>query len=288
MPVVLTVESIGYLVPRYRFDGSVQSVYRRACNISCGESLLTVTAPDVPDGPTALRLAGGQPIDLRTCFRSRDPVSRCGSWLTSPRAIIDLGRAGTWNPEALREIAALPELLDNLRLAAERLRERCRPARSVVHREGHVVCVQLTRACRRHDLKTATADAARLIGWGEGLTPAGDDFLVGLLAGLEALVRSSMSRRTFLARFSDAIVARLAATTVIAAHALRLAAQGHFNADLHRLRNALLRRTGVGPLRRSMEDVLAAGDTSGSDLCAGLLSGMSAWIDTRSTAAGSR
>ena len=44
------------------------------------------------------------------------------------------------------------------------------------------MCARVEQACRDGHFERALLDAVRLIGWGEGLTPAGDDFLVGLLA----------------------------------------------------------------------------------------------------------
>src|SRR6184192_2040444 len=72
-PIVrLGVQRIGYLVPTPSFDGTVQSVYARACNIASGRSLLTLVAPGIADGPTVLVLAGDRAIDLRTCFTAGD------------------------------------------------------------------------------------------------------------------------------------------------------------------------------------------------------------------------
>ena len=53
----------------------------------------------------------------------------------------------------------------------------------------------LRDACRALDRERAARRIERLVGWGEGLTPAGDDFLIGLLAGLDALVHGEPRRR---------------------------------------------------------------------------------------------
>ena len=82
--VELRVRRIGYLVPGPSFVGTVHSVYARACNVASGGSLLTLVAPGVADGPTALVLGGDRVVDLRTCFQVRDRVVRRGSRWRQP------------------------------------------------------------------------------------------------------------------------------------------------------------------------------------------------------------
>ncbi len=275
----LAVESIGYLVPRSRFDGVVQSVYACACNIAYGRSLLTLLTPGVAEGPTALLLGRDCAIDLRTCFRVGDAVVRRGGRLRSRGTDVDLSRATGWKPGARPIFAEASQVLANLRFARARLVARPRSQTSILHREGRAACAGLEQACRACDFKAALPEATRLIGWGEGLTPAGDDFLVGLMSGLDVLAATSSIRTNFLRRLSAAISAQVATTTPIAAHHLRLAANGHFTADLHRLRDALLSANDVTSLQQSVDDTLALGATSGADLVAGLLSGVFAWLD---------
>jgi hypothetical protein len=274
----LRASRIGYLVPGPSFVGSVHSVYARACNVASGGLLVTLVAPDIADGPTALVLGGDRIVDLRTCFRVRDRVVRRGTRVTSPGAEIDLASAVSWQPDPGSVIAHPTQVVANLRVAAARLAARIEHDASILHREGHAVCARVEQACRDCDADLALLDAVRLIGWGEGLTPAGDDFLVGLLAGLDAQVRGSEARAAFLARFSAGPEAHAHRTTEIAAHYLRLAAGGHFGADAHRLRNALLSSSDVACVTQLADDALAAGATSGADQVAGLLAGLSAWL----------
>ena len=274
----LRVRRIGYLVPAPTFVGTVQSVYARACNVASDGSLLTIVAPGIADAPTALVLAGDRVVDLRACFRVRDRVVRRGSRITSPGAGIDLAHAASWQPDARPVMAGRARIAANLRLAAARLASRIDDHASVVHREGRAMCTRVGQACRERAVDTALLEAVGLIGWGEGLTPAGDDFLVGMLAGLDALVANSAVNAAFLTRFGTGLKAHAQRTTEIAAHYLRLAAEGHFGADLHRLRNVLLSSSDVARVAKLADDALAVGATSGCDLVAGVLAGMSAWL----------
>jgi len=275
----LAAQSIGYLVPRSRFDGVVQSVYAGACNIAYDKSLFTLMAPGCADGPATLRLDRDCTFDLRTCFRVGDAVVGCGASLRSRRADVDLSHAIDWKPETRPALAGVTQVAANLGIARERLaaRYRCRP--SILHREAWAACAMLEQACRTCELETASDGATRLVGWGEGSTPAGDDFLVGLMGGLHALAGSCAVRRDFLTRLSARIETDAGRTVPIAAHYLRLAARGHFTADVLELRNALLSANGAAPLQRSLDEVLALGASSGADLVAGFLSGIGAWLD---------
>jgi Protein of unknown function (DUF2877) len=278
-PVVeLLVRRIGYLVPGLSFVGTVQSVYARACNIASHGLLLTLVAPGISDGPTVLVLGGDRVADLRTCFRVRDRVVRRNGRLTSPGADVDLAHAASWHPDSEPVIADLAQVTANHRIAAARLAARLDRNASVIHCDGRVVCARVEQACRDGHFERALLDAVRLIGWGEGLTPAGDDFLVGLLAGLDALAKGSAIRAAFLTGFRAGLAAHADRTTEIAAHYLRLAAGSHFGADLRRLRNALLSSSDVARVGHLADDALAVGATSGADQVAGLLAGISAWL----------
>jgi hypothetical protein len=275
--VVLSVERIGYLVPAADFDGDVQSVFARACNIASGDLLLTLVAPGLGDGPTTLRLGRDAPADLRLLFRPGDCVRCRNGFAHLPGVALHLANATVWRRAPLRPLVLAPQIAAHLRLAAAALARHRRTHSSVIVREGGAVLAGLGHACHDLDVLRASPHVERLVGWGEGLTPAGDDVLVGWCAALNALAGNDGDRRHFLRDFSVAITARTRRTTPIAAHYLRLAAQGHFNADVTRLRDALLCDHDPVGVEDALDDALAAGATSGADMVIGLLSGCAAW-----------
>src|SRR5678815_2837688 len=73
-----TVESIGHLVPPSPWSGRVHSVFARACNVACGDRLLTIAARTVGDGPTTLVLAGNAAGGLRDRFALGERVEHRG------------------------------------------------------------------------------------------------------------------------------------------------------------------------------------------------------------------
>ena len=70
-----TAQRVGYLVPAVDFEGKVHSLFARACNISCGATLLTVVADELADGPTTIKLAPGTAPDLRRLFRTGERLT---------------------------------------------------------------------------------------------------------------------------------------------------------------------------------------------------------------------
>ena len=117
----------------------------------------------------------------------------------------------------------------------------------------------------RHSLREGEegnlgACASGLIGLGPGLTPSGDDFLMGALAALDALGQTNM--HTALGR---AVVAAAGRTSPLSASLLHAAAAGHVGEYLHKTMAALVR----GDPNAGIETAGRIGHTSGWDALAG-------------------
>ena len=54
----------------------------------------------------------------------------------------------------------------------------------LLDRLGSIAIAGVEEACRKLDVAVARERIERFAGWGEGLTPAGDDYIVGLCAAL--------------------------------------------------------------------------------------------------------
>jgi hypothetical protein len=114
------------------------------------------------------------------------------------------------------------------------------------------------------EVGAAEKASVALIGLGIGLTPSGDDFLVGLLAGLEAAgdpVRDPVA--TAIAREAPH------RTTEFGAGLLEHACRGEFSERLHDVLIAIAAPEGAA-LQRATARAMAYGATSGADTLAGL------------------
>jgi hypothetical protein len=114
--------------------------------------------------------------------------------------------------------------------------------------------------------------ARGLIGLGPGLTPSGDDFLVGCLRGLWLTSRDEASAREMLDCIGDGLLSDLSErTTQVGAEFLRYAFGGAFAEILDYAAEALVAPTHPQRVQRAITRLLAQGDTSGTDTTRGLL-----------------
>jgi Protein of unknown function (DUF2877) len=279
----LGVATIGYLVPRTDFTGRVHSVFAQACNIAVGELLVTVCLARTGNGPTTLCLFDRDTRDLRDLFDADGRVCARDGVVHVGRASLRMTGAEVWRPAEAGPLLAPERIGGHLRAARRQLAQHRRARSSVIDSQAAPVVVALRTACHTLDSAEAARQADRLIGWGEGLTPAGDDFLVGLLAGLDALVQGNGRRQRFRAALASAVVSCMQRTTPIAAHYLRLAAGGHYNEPLVDLCNSLLAEPDWQAVDMRLQRALDVGATSGADTVSGLLAGLSAWLPAAST-----
>ena len=231
----------------------VQSVYRSVVNITTADGLLTVASPEGGGLPNGI-LADLGP-DWRAIGLQRGMVVTAGdSAIRVPDAGLEIrfDAAPRWSPRFASSATAA-------HVASARWRRRAAATRTIAQArasaagfgallsrgssgrspQGYVevarpVVARLILALEAGDRDGAAAVAARLIGLGPGLTPSGDDVLVGIEAALHALAQPSAG---FLALALGDVEAR---TTDLAATLLRHAAAGEFAERLHTLLAALL------------------------------------------------
>ena len=120
----------------------------------------------------------------------------------------------------------------------------------------------LRGAVRRADLDAALRTAARLVGLGPGLTPAGDDVMAGTMAGLVLLGHPAAER--FAAGVYSLAAGR---TTELSRALLRHAAAGRVSGEYAAVLHGLV---GERPLGPAIAGLLATGSTSGRALALGL------------------
>jgi hypothetical protein len=120
----------------------------------------------------------------------------------------------------------------------------------------------LRGAVRRADLDAALRTAARLIGLGPGLTPAGDDVMAGTMAGLVLLGHPAAER--FAAGVYSLAAGR---TTELSRALLRHAAAGRVSGEYAAVLQGLV---GERPLTPAIAGLLATGSTSGRAMALGL------------------
>ena len=218
-------------------SATVHSVYRKTINLSFGEKLLSLQAAD-----TVL-----SPISLITAFSEQEMgllSVHVGDRITT--ADLDLKTC------EINDLSFAPDLSDSQILHLETM---LKTAIEHAHTGGFDILFSLQRAsltspvlraaggqldlaanALHHSHWETAADAlCKLIGLGNGLTPSGDDFLCGVLAGLQMLQASDHS---FTQILKQRLPLHLSDTNDISAAFLSCALHNQFSLPVSALPNA--------------------------------------------------
>jgi hypothetical protein len=252
--------------------GTVLSTHRAALNFVCSGHVVTCGLSELGALPNGIIVVGTD--DLRG-------VAALGEGI-----VLNVSSARLWSP-LLLPLADVPstEALDRASRAAAReapaggfgplLRSFDEEDGDLFRAAARPALRALLAATRRDDRSAAEAAATSLVGLGAGLTPSGDDVLVGFTAALTA-ARSRLARP----------IARAAAdggarTTLVARTYLYHAARGEYAERVHELIDAVA----LGDASRIARG-MSWGATSGADLVLGILLGARAtWVTSEARAA---
>lgn len=265
--------------------GRVRAIYRAAVYLDLEPSGgLLVLAIDAVGGVPGGILIGGI-ADLRQLGIDRGAELRpsAGGWSIASAGIeIQVAGARTWSPslpDAARPTAT-PELRFSLALAREIAAHRApvgglAPMLVAGHEPDDPWLVVARSFVGRQldalaagDVASAVEPTLDLIGLGTGLTPSGDDYLVGLLAALEAAADPLHS--SLATAIASGVRGR---TTAVGEALIGHAVCGEFTERLHDVLVALANGR-PRDLTRSIERAMAYGATSGSDTLVGLFCGL--------------
>jgi hypothetical protein len=259
--VRVTAGAIGSVIDlRTPRTGRVHSVFTHAVNVSLGEQMWTVIARGGHDAAFTVRLSGvAVPGDLG--LRIHDRVWVRSSHVRVGPTVIDARTAVRWMPRTYDVD------IDGL---GERVAELETVARHVAWEGSWTLADAVAGALASGDRRDLDDAVRRTIGRGPGLTPAGDDVLVGILAVLTA-PGVPAGREPFAARLRAALVPALPATTEISRALLAQASHGHVSRPVWELVGTVLSGRAAAASARARPDVLSTGATSGGDTCAGLV-----------------
>lgn len=235
--------------------GSVHSVFDRAVNLLCHDGrLLLLQGP----GPLVAPFAASVDLETRALGGTPgSPVLRDGTRLTVGRAVLDWARAEPV-PMAVRPGGDLAWFAASL--AALRVPDGAAALRTA---GAALACRRLADGIRRRDTESLLQGWHGLVGLGEGLTPAGDDCLVGVLAALWRFAADSVPLAEVHAAVADALGQQ---TTLVAREFVLHALGGWFAEPVLDLVHATSREG----LTRGVTRLVALGATSGRDTLTGV------------------
>lgn len=209
------------------------------------DQVVALLAPDALQLPIGVRLPG-HVGDLRRHFHVGDLAHSTGRDLVFHRSGVQIGLGGRYQPSAVTVRGGWP--------------------RHEWH--GDLLGVDPVLRARAGLLAQALlvgddSGVGELVGWGQGLTPTGDDLVCGVLLALIATGTMAPDQARHV------IHDHSHRTSSISARLLRSAAEGHAVPQVVALVDALLTSPAAVP-PALVSAVHAIGHSSGRDLCAGL------------------
>ena len=267
--------------------GCIHSVYRKTVNLSLDGRLIAVQAKDSPLSPISLITDMTQETmaDLPFYKGQLVEVTKDGILFFADDSPVFLLR----NSGDIRYLNLVSNLSDSqLSLLKNQISEAIRHADThgfdLLFTDQDVSDIPMLKVAKDRihsvvsflhtkDVALAASELVRLIGLGIGLTPSGDDFLTGVLAGLILAGLSSDSpenaEKDFSISFAKAIrteiQAHLRDTNDISGAFLQCALDGHFSKAINRLSQAPL-----PDADEILETFLEIGHSSGIDSLCGI------------------
>ena len=249
-------------------SGQVIATFERSCYLDLNGHIVALVAPELLNGPLNVVLAHLPSKAMSGVSTTHRVRLSPGSVEIEDVLMVDLSRAEVWNaqlPPLIRvDRNALQARLDVIKTVLDDA-----PAESLAHAASRPARASegmdaLYSALRHPDAATLAHAADRLVGFGLGLTPSGDDVLAGMLIALH-LVRPAPAIAV-----SDIVKeAARGRTTRISIAYLEAASQGNAGEAWHTLARTL-EGTHDG-MRTAARRIMAFGETSGADMLTGFV-----------------
>lgn len=254
--------------------GTVLATFTRSCYLDLAGRIVAVVLPDLLNGPLNLVVA----VDSSFTFDSLPvgaPVSSSSRLIRVGDAVeISLEQTSAWTPAVAGwDDTELPRIRANLRMISSLLQTEAPDGSFAAY--VHDPTRLQARALEAMDLlesglaqpsaELLQTAARQLAGLGSGLTPSGDDVLVGTLICLSVIPGDDHRA------LRDAILAATQGrTTRISEAYLAAAARGEASETWHNLLRSLKESEDTA-IASATRRLLAFGETSGADMLAGFV-----------------
>ena len=299
----LNALSSGVEAPTMCFSGLIHSIFYQACNVSLeSNALLTLVSSEKGNLSQGIRLGTPPQFTFLNQLRVGQSVACRGGILriSGSELSVDLRTASLWHID-LKGLRVDLHQRDTaqawavawLELGKYRRGNGISAMIAAMHltRQNPVTSPQVkTLVERAVQTVPALIDATRtfqvdgaitairpLIGLGSGLTPSGDDFIVGYLAGLWSTAGSDPSRLRFMSSLGAWLSQAAAGTNAISCTYIKSAVNGNVSEPIATLAQRVGLAKSMDSVRKAARIALQVGHTSGTDGVLGLLLGCTAW-----------
>jgi hypothetical protein len=256
-------------------------VFDLACNlINERKEVLSIVTQPIGNGPFNLVVASD--ISFPEHLSLESPVSLSPTQLHLSNLTIRIGNAELWSPRPDWEVmhAMKDDILDQVaKLPVTNYKVHGLDTSFVATAQDYSTAAKfqsmisnLSSSLVTVDIHSALKITSQLAGLGAGLTPAGDDFLMG------AVYATWIIHPPEIAKMIATEITELAAplTTSLSAAWLRSAGKGEAGILWHRLFDALLSGNAM-QVEAAIDRILDIGETSGADALAGFTGLFRAW-----------
>jgi Protein of unknown function (DUF2877) len=266
-------------VPAHDFAGRVIEIHARAALIKLRDGwCVTLLGRELGRQPRGISLDLPADISLQQLVSVNAELAKRGGVLRFAKSAvtIDLRRAPPWNSgiAALDFDCRKPAVARAYRTAASALQ---RDGRSQGLRDiAGAQFDRLSAAIQTRDLAAAERAFADLIGLGEGKTPAGDDYLVGICAALW----SCPAGKAFAAALRPKLMVLTARSSDLSSLYLQEAARGQISERLFDVAAGICAGGSDKVVGNAVTRALDVGHSSGAAGIFGLLNGYAACAAT--------
>jgi hypothetical protein len=266
-------------------------IFDRACNlINEHREVLSIVTSQVGNGP--FNLVVESEILFTETLNLNSPISSSPSHLTLGNLAVRTGDAELWSPrpnwerlharkeDIANQLTKLPitnyqfcglntSLTTNIRNSSTTIVN----SKSLIT-DSQSLISNLSSALVAANLSSAQKITSQLAGLGAGLTPAGDDFILGAIYA--AWIIHPLEIASALAQEIANTAAPL--TTSLSAAWLRSAGNGEAGIVWHEFFNALAAGN-ISAIQLQMTKILSFGHTSGADALAGFVGSFTCWVE---------
>ena len=257
---------------RHASGARVLHAFERACNlINADGDVLSLVALEAGDGPFTVVVPLADSLALSDLLDTDSPIAVDGDRLSAGALVVDTATAVLWSPRPRWERAREPLTSHGDLVSALADLLASNPGLTGLTPLSPQSIEDLCAGVATGDASSCRSAARRLAGLGGGLTPAGDDFLVG------AMHAAWLAHPPREAALLSEVIASAAAplTTSLSAAWLRAAARGEAAAPWHALVEALAACDETALLAAARR-ILSIGHTSGADALAGCVAALAA------------
>lgn len=271
-----TISSMAYHILQSYSEGHVHSVYRKTINLQFDTQLVSLQTAASPVSPLSLitelsqadmenlPITDGQPVTSLTGKIKVRTATEEVIFDFSDAAIFDSRLCASSNSYTALLKPALERSTSNgfLPVFFPQVQEK-NPScadQFLVNLAAKNRIASCTKAFHETDYKKAASELIHLIGLGIGLTPSGDDFLCGILAGL---VLTCNQNHPFALELKDQLKKNLENTNDISRAFLNCALESHFSEAVKKIPTASSPAELLAPFE-------AIGHSSGIDTLCGI------------------